>query len=76
MVLAGHDILLMEQDHGPLGQRKCGAPLLTMEQRQPLNPLDSESHDMSCEQHSPLWGQSNETIDVKLILKLTDIKHK
>lgn len=47
-----------------------------MEQRQFLNPLDLQSHDLSWEQLSPLWGQSNEIMDVELILKITNIIHK
>lgn len=42
----------------------------------PENPLDAQSHNLSCEQHLPLWGQSNEIMDVELIFKSTNIIHK
>ena len=40
------------------------------------NPLDSQSHDLPCEQHSPFWGESSEIMDVELIFKITGIIHK
>lgn len=67
---------MVKGKHSRLGQSKCG------DSSQPwyyspwirdkfLNPLDSQSHDLSCEQHSPLRGGSNEIMDIEL--KFTNI---
>lgn len=81
MVLQGQDIVSVErnpvdQDRENVGYHCCPVTTHYGTETRFLILWNSQPHNLSCEQHSPLWGQLNKIMDVELIFKSTNIIHK